>query len=73
MTFEHVEFRVSNYWCLGGLVVPQPDRMRVIGYEVQSLVTSGDVQAEVLLFREQGAVIDRVEGRTEVQLRVHVL
>lgn len=31
------------------------------------------VQAEVLLFREQGAVIDRVEGRTEVQLRVHVL
>lgn len=38
----------------------------MIGYEVQSLVTSGDVQAEVLLFRGQGAVIDRVEGRTDL-------
>lgn len=38
----------------------------MIGYEVLSLATSGDVQTEVLLFREQGAVIDRVEGRTDL-------
>lgn len=38
----------------------------MFGYEVQSLVTCGDGQAEVLLFREQGAVIDRVEGRTDL-------
>lgn len=30
------------------------------------------VQAEVLLFREQGAVTDRVKGRARVRLRVHV-
>lgn len=39
MKFEHIEFIISNYWCLGGLVhvIPQPDRLRVIGYEVQYL------------------------------------
>lgn len=46
------------YWCSGGLVrvIPQPDRLGVIGCEVQYLDTSGGVQAEVLLFRERGAV-----------------